>query len=346
MPPSRRIILLAGAPLADCLDWDERHGHASALEDTLGDQTATSQYPTWRSVELGPTRNLPMQDEASDFRRTPVKPNKGKAKQKRARSDSQEDFLEHSLALLDSLDSSQLLPTTAYQGPTTSIQDISASLLCTTSFSTSDTSYLTTSDSILPDSSPELPSLPQNLPITDLRRLPTAQHITSIHPQTITLNLLCALISLSPSRIVPIRRRPGTEMEIIELTVGDDTRAGFTISFWLVPEKSQQARRAEDAELREKLRGLRKGDVVLLRNVALSEFRGVVYGQSLMRRRFARMGTEVVVVGEGVEIRDGVMGKKVGRVREWVGDFVGRERGESGLGKKRRGEELPPDTQE
>ncbi len=142
-------------------------------------------------------------------------------------------------------------------------------------------------------------------------------------------------------------------MEIIEVTVGDDTRAGFSISFWLTPLESQQ--RAKTDDLRTSLKALRSGDVVLMRNVALSSFRGCVYGQSLARRRFARSATEVDVlgadVGEGAQASlQGVFGPKVRRVREWSEQFVGAGRmaakGAVGRGVKRAREELPPDTPE
>ena len=109
---------------------------------------------------------------------------------------------------------------------------------------------------------------------------------------------------------------------------------------------------------------------MLLRNIALTAFRGTVYGQSLnpgiSRARTAvdvlvRNGVDAPVVGRlGAELRG-----KVGRVREWAGWYVvpgpggggggpdggpkkKRRKGDGGgdeAGAVRDAEELPPDTQ-
>ena len=99
-------------------------------------------------------------------------------------------------------------------------------------------------------------------------------------------------------------------------------------------------------------------DVVLMRNVALTSFRGRVYGQSLRRGmtrvelvyRFGGQGEEAergVLAGMGRELDGeggGVVLEKVRRVREWVLGFVGGgDRRKGGKGEK--GVQLPPDTQ-
>lgn len=143
-------------------------------------------------------------------------------------------------------------------------------------------------------------------------------------------------------------------MEILDLLVGDETRAGFSVSFWLPPVESQNSHASKYdgiADLRPVLQSLRAGDVVLVRNLALSVWRGAVYGQSL-GRRWARNCTRVERVEDGVN-RDGErampfgVGAKLGRVREWREGFVGRRVAGIGGGKRKRGleEELPPDSQ-
>jgi len=74
-------------------------------------------------------------------------------------------------------------------------------------------------------------------------------------------------------------------MEILDLLLGDETRAGFSVSFWLPPADSQNSRagQAENEDLRNTLQSARAGDVVLLRSVALNIWRKAVYGQSLGR---------------------------------------------------------------
>ena len=116
------------------------------------------------------------------------------------------------------------------------------------------------------------------------------------------------------------------------------------------------SRRGEKAGLETDMQHLRRGDVVVVRNMALACFRGRVYGQSL-RRGYTRV--EVVwSVGRGkrcrdVESLDGAVREKLARVRRWAVEFVGgpgaggagdegrRARGHVG----RSGAMLPPDTQ-
>ena len=144
-------------------------------------------------------------------------------------------------------------------------------------------------------------------------------------------------------------------MDIVDVVVGDDTRAGFSVSFWLPPVDSQQARVEAQGNLRAALQSLRAGDVVLITNVALSVWRAAVYGQSL-GRRWARNSTRIVKVetdGLERELPFGVAGK-LSRVKGWRDEFVGRSVGdggaEKGKGRKRSRrryeEELPPDTQD
>ena len=132
------------------------------------------------------------------------------------------------------------------------------------------------------------PSAPHLLPLSSL---PTPSHLHAIHPQTMTVDLVVGIISASSLRIVTVRRT-GRQVGVLELLVGDETRAGFGVTFWVdvTQEESQgqqshvTVREIKD-ELRETLEALRKGDVVLLKNVALSEFQKVVRGNSLGRTR-------------------------------------------------------------
>ena len=126
-------------------------------------------------------------------------------------------------------------------------------------------------------------------------------------------------------------------MDIVELTVGDETRAGFSISFWLASLDSQ--RKAAD-DLRKTLHKLRAGDVVLLKNVALACWKGCVFGQSLSRK-FVRNSTSVAVIGD--EESDA----KVKMAKRWTRDFVGMSTNAKTQGPiSRDTDALPPDTQE
>ncbi|KAK0743162.1 hypothetical protein B0T18DRAFT_414605 [Schizothecium vesticola] len=155
-----------------------------------------------------------------------------------------------------------------------------------------------------------------------------------------TCHLVVGLISLSPTRAVQTRFGPSP---LVEVLVGDDTRAGFAVTFWLGGSGSSP------------LAALRPGDVVLLRNVALNAFQGRVYGSSLRRGMTrvdllyrAREGE-----GEGYydagDLRRAEGGhaqlEKTRRVRDWAVRFVGRGEAE-GKGKGKRGWDVMPDVDE
>ncbi|KAI9858164.1 MAG: hypothetical protein M1813_007813 [Trichoglossum hirsutum] len=204
---------------------------------------------------------------------------------------------------------------------------------------------------------PVLPPAAKAALINDLDDIPSAAYLHSITPQTMTVNLIVGILDIKPPRLIKIRRGSGMEMEIVEILVGDETRSGFGISFWLWPErgraasaaknagtKFQQRRNNESEGLRNILSKLRPQDIILARNVALSSFRGQVYGQ-LLRMDLARLyllyrnpvrwdgddddGNEETLC---IYHRSELMGRecasehpqtrKVKRVRDWVLHFV------------------------
>ncbi|KAK0250324.1 hypothetical protein B0A54_15080 [Friedmanniomyces endolithicus] len=352
-----RVILLAGAPEVSDLDWDEPILLASfdtPVKRFLGHQVATrtaaQSGPTPQSPPTAKWRAISMRNSAhdatvpapADFLQTHSRSidNNDEA----AATQERLDFLQHSLALLTNLDSSQIAApedTTAFAS--------------TPSFATATTgnSFLTTNDSFSYSATPptKAVSIQLRADITDLARIPSADHITRIQPQTITLNFLAAVISISPPRTVSLRKR-NSSMDILELLLGDESKAGFSITFWLSPIDSQtKHHHHQQDDLRPELGNLRAGDVVLVRNVALSAFKGCVYGQSLSRK-FARSCTSVTVVSaEDVRVHGSVaMRGKFGRVRRWADDFVGRRSAPTVRSKAVAGsvgdETLPPDTPE
>ncbi|KAJ5393680.1 uncharacterized protein N7487_011321 [Penicillium crustosum] len=166
-------------------------------------------------------------------------------------------------------------------------------------------------------------------PLTDLQDLPTA--------------------SSPPRRIVT--RQLKTELDLVELVVGDETRAGFAVNFWLKPDKPTAAKNNEADRLGRSLASLRPRDIVLLRTVGLSTFQDRVYGQSLRRG----MTTVELLHRQPVDVTDAVgfyqsrmqegssqddqRVLKARRVRNWILRFVTDPVGMS----HPRG--LPPDTQ-
>ncbi|KAK1759535.1 hypothetical protein QBC47DRAFT_372306 [Echria macrotheca] len=161
-----------------------------------------------------------------------------------------------------------------------------------TSFTTTTTSFDETTSSLIQTDNDGPVKPPLQLPpgpgaadrINNLSDIPTARHLVSIRPQTMTINLIVGIISVSPTRTITARRNkkplhhpkiPSTH-RLIEVLVGDETRAGFAVTFWL-------AASGDNDKDETTLTNLRTGDIVLLQNVALNVFRDKVYGSSLRR---------------------------------------------------------------
>lgn len=110
--------------------------------------------------------------------------------------------------------------------------------------------------------------------LSDLEDIPSARYLESIQPQTMTVTLIAGIISIAAPRTVETRF--GTTRTLVEVLIGDETKSGFSVTFWLGPSGSNSNSGGP-------LAGLRAQDVVLMRNVALNVFKGKVYGGSLPR---------------------------------------------------------------
>lgn len=133
-----------------------------------------------------------------------------------------------------------------------------------------ETSFLTTSSNGKSEVTPHPPlATPSHL--SDLEDIPPPRDITATIPSTITVNLIVGVISIAQPRTVTTRW--GRQLSLIEVLVGDDTKSGFAITFWL----------SSDSISESQLSKLQRQDVVLMRNVALHVFRNKVYGQSLRK---------------------------------------------------------------
>lgn len=361
MSSARRCIFLAGAPESQNLDWDEDDllpdfglpiqrflQPANTSKQRLPAPTPSGTIAKWRSVPFTGSDN-----RHYDYDHNNVLDQTQFLSFEVAHTDDQRNlqFLEHSIAVLDDLESSQIVPPSdGLATDRNKPSDPDTTFLSTASFA--NTSFTESSfqiSDVSMNSSHDQEGLAEVRlcgPTTDLKRIPTADHITRIQPQTVTVNLLAGVIAISQPRMVQLWKRK-TEMDIIELTVGDESRAGFSISFWLVPVESQ-VKPADD--LRNALSKLRAGDVVLLQNLALSCFKGCVYGQSLSKR-FARNSTTVDKIGRGAQEGDPVLKAKLERVRRWTSDFVGGGRepphpGTVDVMRSHGRPDLPPDTQD
>lgn len=344
-----KVIIYTGAPESRSLDWAPE-GLISSFDPIIAEFTGITKRATlttpapqptapnhaeWRSLPLKPTRlhtgfsqqyaSYPPANHDTQFLTTTSFTTTGGSP---ASQTLLSQFYETSIAAHhQDIPTSQLIPAAA---------DADESQLTTTSFNTTTSSLLPTT--VKP---PFPPNLPTPLPLSDLSSLPSARHLTSLHPQTMTCHLVVGLISLSPPRAVQTRFGPSP---LVEVLVGDDTRAGFAVTFWLGRSDASSP-----------LAGLRVGDVVLMRNVALNAFQGRVYGSSL-RRGMTRVdllwrgGEEGGAYYGGGDLR-GEGGhaqlEKTRRVRDWVVGFVGTGGGGGGGGKgKKRGWDVMPDVDE
>lgn len=222
----------------------------------------------------------------------------------------------------------------------------------------------------------------QNL--SDLEDIPSAKHVLSLAPATVTVNLIAGVVSVAAPRTVATRW--GTRMSLVEVLLGDETKAGFGVTFWLpasTPASDDNAGRdgrrdtSASTVLAETLAALRRQDVVLVQNVALNVFMGKVYGQSLRRNLTSlhllyRRKLDAQDLGGYYTREDMVAGSRAGggqvhpqlektrRVREWLLKFVGGgeeevarkgtgmntvRRANKAAGRKKRWGEMPDDTQ-
>jgi hypothetical protein len=205
-----------------------------------------------------------------------------------------------------------------------------------------------------------LPILARHL--NNVRDIPAAAYLQSIQPQTMTVNLIVGIMRLPQPRTISVGRRWGREREIqlVEMLVGDDTKAGFEITMWLSnsKQKATSGGTKPQSTLETQMQKLRPRDVVLLRNVALRPYQGRVHGESLRRdvtkvdllyrRRVDAtdhggiFSSKDLIEAAGTEP---VIGKTK-RVRQWLMDFVGQDiytRGQKPS--TTRQALLPPDTQ-
>jgi hypothetical protein len=205
-----------------------------------------------------------------------------------------DDFLEHSLAFHDTLLSSQVL-----QDDVTDTT-LGSSIL-TTSFGTTISDFSSPSKAISEHTL--IIQIPTKMAITPLGSLPSAQHLRSIYPQTPTPNFLCALTANPEQREVFVRKG-GYKMNLWEVSLADDTRSNFKVTFWVrPPQESNNERTHAQNLLLQTLQSIKVGDILLLRNIALTSFRDTVFGQSLnpgITR--ARTGVDVLMRSSGISV--------------------------------------------
>lgn len=280
------------------------------------------------------------------------------------------EFYEHSLAVHHDLASSQLLPRPASQQEattTTTSFPTDASFVTDTTTSGQDSSDndddndnegasttvadRTTTSTVL--KTPLRPggrrpgAAPDHL--SDVEDIPPASYLVAIRPATMTVTLIVGIISIAAPRTITTHY--GATKTLVEVLVGDETKSGFSVTFWLGGGGGE-----EEGVV---LAGLRSQDIVLLQHVALNVFRNRVYGSSLRKGmtrvallyRGRRVGREeesgyyswrdLGKAGRGQQLHPQL--DKTRRVRDWVLKFVGGGGGaigktvtETRRGKKRK----------
>jgi hypothetical protein len=377
MPPN--ILLFTGAPESAALDWDSPDlldtfitpitrflGITQSSETTTSFISPTPRYAPWRSLNLDPKLHLATgcsqvyewleeyQGVATFFTLENQSFKDSDACGSESVEEALSQFYKESLAIQEDVASSQLAaPLSGQREAQSGSEHVSIS-------NTSQSSF--TSASNLSSYSPPTPMRQNQLPppivrdITNLRDIPNAKYLYSIQPQTMTVNLIVGIITISPPRRITTRR--GDDVDLIEMLVGDETKSGFGVNFWLrVPSKGNN--HGIDDTQRNVLGDLRPQDIVFLKNVALSSFRGMVYGQSLRKditkvHLLYRNRVDIRDTGGCYAVDDLRPGRDVGPqfskmmlVREWALRFVGpaavRRSGEGNIEIVK--EVLPPDTQ-
>ncbi|KAM0667141.1 hypothetical protein ACQRIU_004996 [Beauveria bassiana] len=261
------------------------------------------------------------------------------------------EFCKQSLAIHHSLSSSSQLD----------YDDVNATTT-TTSF-LDETSFLSslTTPTVGGQQRPAAPNIPPAAHLSDLEDVPSAKHVISLQPQTITLNIIAGVLSIAQPRSVTTRW--GTALLLVEVLLGDDTKSGFAVTFWLARDAATMVGGGgDDGDGDGLLGGLRRQDVVLLQNVALHVFRGKVYGQSLRRgqtkvhllwskRMDARACYSSRALNAARDDDDDDAGAedpqiaKTRLVRDWVIRFVGADPEVRGRNKDDIWDRPPDDTQ-
>ncbi|KAI9932991.1 hypothetical protein ASPWEDRAFT_100770 [Aspergillus wentii DTO 134E9] len=360
----RKTIFLMGAPTSRSLNWDENELLNSPVvpfqaQDGQKREHSpnTDCYPVkWRLLDdrkaLGGGDETPVPGRRTLFL-TPQ--DLTKMKTTVLKDSVLDQFYNHSFAVHETSEIS-----TPGAHPEDSMQESSS--LLTDSMGTS---FATSSDH---EDSGTCP-IPIQGPLSDLQDIPSAGYLRSIIPQTMSVNLIVSIITIQPPRRI-VTRQWQKELDIVEVVVGDETRTGFGVTFWLSPTNTalRPTSRGNKDELKESLAGLRPRDIVLMRMVGLSSFQERVHGQSL-RRGVTKVD---LLHRQRVDASDagGIYGPKslkkknaakdeaddlplmkVRKVREWIMRFVDSTTDRAGGDTRmcqwaaERGQALPPDTQ-
>lgn len=340
-----RVLFLTGAPLPSSLNWTDTDLSAplqtcfSDLKDpnVFGKPTSDNIAPSWRSLPFEPSHLHTGLTQASrhvqgpsSFTAIDISYMSSESNQEQNRNlqdsifeDSEllSQYYEHSFAVHEGNPSSQI---------------VGAGSFVELSFDPVSDEHSINSTTYSDFSSQEQVARSRLAAayLSDLRDMPNAAYLRSIVPQTMTVNLVVGIISISQPRTI-ITRRGGRSVDLIEILVGDSTRSGFGINVWLPILEDNHQPVIGERTLRSDILRLRPQDVVLARTIALSSFNGRVSGQSLRRNMTTldllyrnvvdaddERGTYRAKDLEAEAIVDSQV-SKVKRVKDWVMQFVG-----------------------
>ncbi|KAK4166404.1 hypothetical protein QBC43DRAFT_17593 [Cladorrhinum sp. PSN259] len=378
---ARKVIILAGAPESSKLDW-ETMGMLTDFQDSVAwfagiNKNNHSSPPNQSAQDLAVWRSLSMNKEQKHTGITQQYASfafyggpSGSAASSApeffttellsfdADQDDQESnpilsqFYEHSVAIHEEMPSSQLVLDDGTSDQADSFVTDGA-----TSFSSNEASQRSAAKEPL--------QFRGDSHVTDLKDVPSTVHLQKILPQTMSISIIAGIISISQPRM--IKTRWGAKY-LVEVLVGDETKAGFAITYWLPTGSVSKS----------PLAGLRIGDIVLMQNVGLSVFMKKVYGSSLRKdltkvELLHRMKLDARDVGGHYGTSDLAVRRsprktqqkattttttkqpnpqleKTRRVRDWVLNFVGTgkrvvngPKAFSGQSNPRRRWEQPPD---
>jgi hypothetical protein len=360
-----RLKTLNGAPLPQHLNFDEdalmgmtERDVSAVTDDTqeLPDSTSTLK---WRHIRVGDSRlrtgwsqpylpssgrklgdadNLSVPDVEQTSTFLDLESTRNDTTLDFDESSMADPFLQHSLVFHDTLLSSQVVQDAIAD------ETISSSSFLTTSFGTTASELGSPTRT---EGHTLIIQVPPKMAITQLGTLPSAQYLRSIYPQTPTPNVLCVLMS-SPERREVFIRKGGYSMDLYELSIADETSSGFKVTFWLRPPREPNNDKSNAQQpLLQTLESIRVGDILLLRNIALTSFRDTVHGQSLNSSiARARTTIDVLMKSTGVPVGklDGLAEAVVQafqRVKKWARTHV---TGADGGSRKRRGTAPQRDT--
>jgi hypothetical protein len=323
--PRPLIIFLTGAPDCDKLDWlparlladlqgrPRKYLSLDDQKDATEINPASHSVPKWRTIECS-------FDKAANHTGPDDPPSDADVELLSFENDiERSEFLDHTLESFHESEGD------ATEGGVQAADDNSDQHVAFITISSTDISFDSLSNSI--SESVKVADIKFPDSIQDLKTLPSACHLLSIQPQTVTVHLLVCVVTVE-TRTVQLRKRPG-QMELVELLVGDETAAPFKVTFWLQhleglgEGECATAKADPDSARRAVLKSIRSGNILLLTNVALDVFKNATYGQSLTRRR-AGPTTDVVNLSKiDLGSASSTAYNKFQSVRKWARDFVG-----------------------